>query len=254
MKALILAAGRGKRLKNITDSVNKCMLELYGKPVLEYNIDRAAEIKDINEIIIVVGYKAEDIINRYGIEYKGKRIRYVIQWEQKGVVHAIECAKEALGKDDFFLLLGDEVLVNSRHKEMLKKFMEENLFGICGVVFQKDKSKISRTYTILTDNEGQIFRLIEKPRKALNNWQGTGHCIFKNEILHYIERTPIHPERGEKELPDLIQCAVDDGQVVKIFNICDEYTNINSEEDLIEAQRILSFTCPSYIIQQNKIK
>lgn len=239
MKALILAAGRGKRLGHLTDSTNKCMLILRGRPVLEYNIERAADIKEVEEIVIVVGHRAEDIINKYGIRYKDKKIRYVIQWEQKGLVHAIECAKDTIGKDDFFLLLGDEVLVNSRHKEMLKKFVEEDLFGICGVLFQRDIRKISRTYSVLTDDNGRIFRLIEKPRKALNNWQGTGHCIFKNEIFNYIERTPIHPERGEKELPDLIQCAVDDGKIVKIFDICDEYVNINSEEDLVEAQRIL---------------
>jgi len=239
MKALILAGGRGSRLGNLTDSTNKCMLELCGKPVLEYNIERAVEIDEISEVIIVVGHRAEDIINKYGIKYGGKKIRYVIQWEQKGLVHAIECAKDVIGKDDFFLLLGDEVLVNSRHKEMLKKFREEDLFGICGVMFQRDKNKINRTYTVLVDDNGRIFRLIEKPKKALNNWQGTGHCIFKNEILSYIPRTPIHPERGEKELPDLIQCAVDYGQLVKIFNICDEYANINSKEDLIEAEQII---------------
>jgi len=238
MKALILAAGRGKRLGSMTDSTNKCMLELAGRPVLEYNLDRAAEL-DVDEIVLVVGYRAEDIINRYGINYKGKRISYVIQWEQKGLVHAIECARDALEGEDFFLLLGDEVLVNSRHKEMLEEFRRGDVFAICGVMFQKDKEKIKRTYTVLTDENGRVFRLIEKPKKALNNWQGTGHCIFKNEILSYIERTPIHPERGEKELPDLIQCAVDDGQVVKIFDICDAYTNINSEEDLKEAERIL---------------
>ena len=159
--------------------------------------------------------------------------------KQKGLVHAIECAKDAIGKDDFFLLLGDEILINSRHREMIKMFKEENLFGICGVLFQKDTSKISRTYTVLTDENGKIFRLIEKPKKALNNFQGTGHCVFKNEILFYIDRTPIHPERGEKELPDLIQCAIDDGHLIKIFNICDEYTNINSEEDLKTAENLL---------------
>ena len=164
MKALILAAGRGRRLRSISNSLNKCMLELCGKPVLEYNLDRAAEL-DVDEIVLVVGYRAEDIINRYGISYKGKRIRYVIQWEQKGLVHAIECAKEALGKEDFFLLLGDEVLVNSKHKEMLKAFRRENIYVMCGVVFQEDKEKIRRTYTVITDENGRVFRLIEKPRK-----------------------------------------------------------------------------------------
>ena len=240
MKALILAGGRGKRLGNITDSINKCMLPFEGKPVLEYNMERAADIDEVDQIVIVVGHRAEDIINKYGIAYKGKKITYVIQPEPKGLVHAIDCAKDTMGKDDFFLLLGDEILLNSRHRELIQKFREENVFAVCGVMLQKDRSKISRTYTVLTGENGRIFRLIEKPRRPLDNWQGTGHCVFKNEILSYIERTPIHPERGEKELPDLIQCAVDDGQLVKIFNICDEYTNINSREDLEEAQSIIS--------------
>lgn len=240
MKALILAAGRGKRLGSLTNESNKCMLELKGKPVLEYNLERASEL-EIDEIILVVGHRAEDIINKYGAEFRGKRIRYVLQWEQKGLVHAIECAKKELGKHDFFLLLGDEVLTNSKHKEMLDTFLKENVFGICGVVFQPDKEKIKRTYTILVDErEKRIFRLIEKPRKPLAHWQGTGHCIFKNEILSYIERTPIHPERGEKELPDLIQCAIDEGHVIKMFPICDKYTNINTEEDLKEAIQLMS--------------
>jgi dTDP-glucose pyrophosphorylase len=238
MKALILAAGRGKRLGKITDSTNKCMLLYNGKPVLEYNIERAASIDEVSEIVLVVGHRAEDIINRYGTEFKGKRVKYVIQWEQKGLVHAMEQAKNVIGNDDFFLLLGDEILINSRHQEMFRAFREENLFGICGVVFQGNKSKISRTYTVLTDNDGRIFRLIEKPKVALNNWQGTGHCMFKSEILAYAERTPIHPERGEKELPDLIQCAVDNGRLVKIFNLCEKYTNINDERDLAETKEM----------------
>jgi UDP-N-acetylglucosamine diphosphorylase / glucose-1-phosphate thymidylyltransferase / UDP-N-acetylgalactosamine diphosphorylase / glucosamine-1-phosphate N-acetyltransferase / galactosamine-1-phosphate N-acetyltransferase len=236
MKALILAGGRGKRLGSLTESTNKCLLNIGGKPAIEYNLERAIDIEDVNEIIIVVGHKAEDIINRYGTEYKGKKIRYVLQSEQRGLVHAIECSKDAIGNDDFFLFLGDEVMSNSRHKEMMKKFKEENLFAVCGITNQEDKTKIGRTYAVIVDNNDRIFRLIEKPKKALNNYQGTGHCIFKNEVLSFIDRTPIHPERGERELPDLIQCTIDDGQSVKIFNICDNYTNINSEEDLKEAE------------------
>jgi len=234
----MLAGGRGERLGSITESLNKCMFELGGKPVLEYNLDRAAEL-DLNEIIIVVGYRAEDIINRYGTNYKGTRIRYIIQKDQKGLVHAIECAKNAINKDDFFLMLGDEVLVNSRLQEMLTEFKSKDIFALCGVTSQEDKEKISNTYNVLIDDKNRVFRLIEKPKRVLNNWQGTGHCIFNNDLLSYIERTPIHPERGERELPDLIQCAVDDDHLVKIFDICDIYTNINSEEDLKEAEKLL---------------
>jgi dTDP-glucose pyrophosphorylase len=242
MKALVLAAGRGRRLGGITNSMSKCMLPimlpLSGKPILEYNLARA-DVPEIDEIVLVVGYKAETIINRYGTRYGEKRIQYVIQSEQKGLVHAIECSREALGDDDIFLLLGDEVLVNSRHREMLKAFTKDDTFGICGVLTQKDPSKIARTYTVLADRDGRILRLVEKPKVALNNWQGTGHCVFRNKVLSYAERTPIHPERGEKELPDLIQCAVDAGRVIRLLDVCDDYVNVNCEEELAEAERLL---------------
>ena len=242
MKGLILAGGRGKRLGEITKNTNKCMLEVNGLPAIEYNIRRAWDIPDIHEIVIVVGHRAEDIINRYGTSYNGKRIKYVIQWEQKGLVHAIECARDALENEDFYLFLGDEVLINSRHVEMYMEFKEKGYFTVCGVLVQPETEKIRRTYTLITDESGRIYRLIEKPKKPLNNLQGTGHCIFRNGIFSYLERTPIHPERNEKELPDLIQCAVDDGMQVYIYNICDYYTNINTEEDMKEVERLMKKT------------
>ena len=66
----------------------------------------------------------------------------------------------------------------------------------------------------------------------MNNIMGTGNCVFKNRIFEYIRYTPINHQRGEKELPDLIQSAIDDGQLVKIFDIGGNYINVNTVEDL----------------------
>lgn len=137
------------------------------------------------------------------------------------------------------LFLGDEVQVNPRHQQMVDLFKQEDLLGVCGIVPVADRSRISRTYALVQDEQQRIFRLIEKPRKPINEWMGTGNCVFKNDLLRYLERTPINQERGEKELPDLIQCAIDEGHPVKSFIICDAYTNINSELDLREAEIML---------------
>jgi NDP-sugar pyrophosphorylase family protein len=231
MKALILAGGRGKRLGEISNDKNKCMLEIGGKPLIEYSLDCASRT-EISEIVIVVGYRAEDIINTYGNKYNGKPIKYVIQSPQKGLVHAIECAQEAIEGEDFMLMLGDELLVNPAHQAMTEKYKKENLFGICGVVKVEDKNLIKKTYAIIQGEDEQIFRLIEKPTKPMNNMMGTGNCIFKNEILSYIPQTPINQKRGEKELPDLIQCAIDEGKIVKSFVICDQYFNINEPAEI----------------------
>jgi len=234
MKALILAGGRGKRLEGTCNDKNKCMIILKGKPLIEYSLDCAAQA-DVSEIVIVVGYKAEEIINTYGNKYKGKSIKYVIQREQKGLVHAIESAKETIGNEDLMLMLGDELMIRPKHREMVKKYRKENLFALCGVVTVEDIDLIKKTYAIIQGQDDRIFRLIEKPLKPMNNIMGTGNCIFRNEILSYIPQTPINQKRGEKELPDLIQCAIDEGNVVKSFAICERYFNINSEDEIKEA-------------------
>jgi dTDP-glucose pyrophosphorylase len=227
----MLAGGRGKRLDDLSKFKNKCMLPIMGRHVIEYNLDCAAET-DINEIVIVVGYRAEEIINFLGNQYQGKKIRYVIQSEQKGLVHAIECAQETIDGDDFMLMLGDEVLIKPTHQAMIEDYKKSNSFVICGILCVDDTNMIKRTYTLIQDDNNIIYRLIEKPLNPLNNCMGTGNCIFKNEIYKYIQYTPIHYDRKEKELPDLIQCAIDDGKVVKSFNICDKYTNINTKNDI----------------------
>ena len=239
MKALILAGGRGNRINEFSENQNKCMMPFRGKPLIQHALDRIART-DLSEIIIVVGYKAEDIINHYGISFRDKRIRYVIQREQKGLVHGIECAGELLEGEDFMLMLGDEVMANARGKEMLQIFQsDKSIFGVCGILEVQDRNQIRRTYALVKDDQNRIFRLIEKPSKPFNNFQGTGNCIFGNQILNYIETTPIHHERGEKELPDLIQCCIDEGHIVKAFRICDQYININSLEDLMMAERFI---------------
>ena len=231
MKALILAGGRGNRLDELSTRKNKCMLIINNKPVIEYSLDCAVNT-EVDEIIIVVGYRAEEIINTFGNQYKNKKLKYVIQWEQRGLVNAIECARETLNGDDFMLMLGDEILINPRHQAMLDEFKKGSLFGLCGVLLVEDRESIRRTYTLIQDGDNIIYRLVEKPRNPINAYMGTGDCVFKNAIYNYIDVTPIHHERKEKELPDLIQCAIDDGMLVKSFIICDRYTNINTKEDI----------------------
>lgn len=241
MKALILAGGRGLRLNELSEDLNKCMIKISGRPVIEYGLDSAVNA-GINEIVIVVGYKAEAIINAYGNVYKGKKLSYVIQWEQHGLVHAIECARKAIDGHDFMLLLGDEIMVNPRHVNMLKEFKNGDVFAICGILSVKDRELIKRTYSITQDKNLIVYRLIEKPNNPLNDLMGTGDCVFSNKIFDYIDHTPIHHERREKELPDLIQCAIDDGKCVKSFNICDCYANINSHNDINFVENILKST------------
>ena len=231
-KALVLAAGRGSRLENLTDDKNKCMNEFRGRPLIEYSLENAIRAQ-ISEIVIVVGYKAQSIIDRLGKDFKGTPIKYVLQRERKGLVEAIECSQDAIDGSDFMLFLADEIFIGARHSEMISHFNSQGLFAICGVVQVEDISEISKTYALIFNElNNRIYRLIEKPRKPLNNLMGTGNCVFKNEVFNYIPYVPINHQRGEKELPDLMQCAIDDGLLVEYFDIGHRYININTLDDL----------------------
>ena len=127
MKALILAGGSGKRLSENSNNHNKCMLQLFGKPLVQYSLENAVRV-GVSAIVMVVGYRAEEIINGFGNRFQNVRIKYVIQHDAKGLVHAIECARDAIGDSDFMLFLADEILRSPRHQEMIDQFYSEDLF------------------------------------------------------------------------------------------------------------------------------
>ncbi|MEW6074790.1 MAG: sugar phosphate nucleotidyltransferase [Candidatus Omnitrophota bacterium] len=235
MKALILAAGRGKRLDEVSLGINKCMLKVQGKYIIAHSLDCVATLPEIEQVIIVVGYHAQDIMREFGSLYRGKNISYVRQQEQQGLVDAIECARVEVGASDFMLMLGDELMLNPHHPEFIKEFLGTGVFALCGTVKVSDTNLIKKTYAVIQNEDRRIFRLIEKPNYFFNNLMGTGNCLFKNKIFDYIAKTPINQKRHEKELPDLIQCAIDEGEIVRTFSICEEYINVNSEEELRKA-------------------
>jgi dTDP-glucose pyrophosphorylase len=235
MKALILAAGRGNRLSEVSNGHNKCMLRLFGKPLVQYSLENAVRA-GVSEIVMVVGYQTEEIINVFGNRFDNVRIRYVIQYDAKGLVDAIDRARAAIGDSDFMLFLADEILSAPCHRSMLEKFYAEEMFVTCGVVDEPELNEIRKTYAIIQDDEQRVYRLIEKPRNPHNHIRGTGNCIFSSRIFDYIAFTPINQNRGEKELPDLIQCAIDDGHLVKSFWIGNEYININTPDDILRVE------------------
>lgn len=235
MIGLVLAAGRGKRINEITRYQNKCMLMLDGRPLLDYHLESAVQA-GVNRFVVVIGYLGDSIRQRFGHSYQGRPIEYIEQQEQHGLVHAITMASPLLD-DDFLLMLGDEFFLGPRHAELVKTFYAGNYFGLCGTVHEPDPATIRKTYSVLLGKDDRVCRLIEKPRKPVNHIKGTGVCAFRRAMLDYIEFTPVHYLRKEKELPGLIQEAVDDGEHVGVYPICERYLNMNQIEDLEEFAR-----------------
>jgi len=131
--------------------------------------------------------------------------------------------------------------MKTNHKSFIDEFFKSDAFAVCGVIKVHDKKLIRKTYSILFDKDSKrIFRLIEKPKNPINDIMGTGNIIFKNQIFDYIIQTPINQKRGEKELPDLVQCAIDDGKKIIYSILAYEYVNVNTPKDITIIKGIIA--------------
>jgi NDP-sugar pyrophosphorylase family protein len=106
MQAVILAAGRGTRMKELTEHTPKPILEVAGRPLLQYALDSIPD--EVDEVIIIVGYLGSMIHDRFGPDYYGKRLLYVEQEQLNGTAGALWLAKEFL-KDPFLVLNSDNI-------------------------------------------------------------------------------------------------------------------------------------------------
>jgi len=207
MKAVILAAGKGKRLMPITSSRPKPMIPLAGKPLLEYTI---LGLKDagISEILLIVGYKEEDIKEYFGngLDKFNVNIEYISQEEQLGTGHAVSYAKDFVKDTPFLLMYGDLITDPKIFKDILEKFNETKIEGLITLL----KVNNPQDYGIISLNSDDfVEKITEKPSPELNlgNLANAGIYIFNPMIFKAIEKTE-KSIRGEYEFTDSMEILI----------------------------------------------
>lgn len=173
MQAVILTAGRGKRMKHLTENVNKNMLKVNGKPILKYKLDSLP--KEIDEIIFVIGYQGDQIKEQFGEKYKGRKISYVEQKKLNGTGGAIHKAKKLL-KGKFLVIYGDDLY----HKEDIKEIMKYNL-----AVLAKEIEDVSRFGILKTDKQGHLIDIVEKPKRSKSKLAAIGLFVLNKAFFKY---------------------------------------------------------------------
>jgi UDP-N-acetylglucosamine diphosphorylase / glucose-1-phosphate thymidylyltransferase / UDP-N-acetylgalactosamine diphosphorylase / glucosamine-1-phosphate N-acetyltransferase / galactosamine-1-phosphate N-acetyltransferase len=149
MQAVILAAGKGTRMRPLTYDIPKPMLPIKGKPVLEYTIDSLPE--EIDEVIIVINHLGDQIKNYFGDVWKGRKIKYVLQEELNGTGGAIYSCKHLVG-DDFLVINGDDLYRREDFKKMLDN-------GLSILTYEVDSPK--RFGVLKVDENGNLIDIIE---------------------------------------------------------------------------------------------
>jgi len=230
MKAVILAAGEGLRCRPLTLTRSKVMLPVANKPILEYVI-RALSKNDIKDIIIVVGYKKERIMDHFGngIDF-GTNISYIDQDAQLGTAHAVKLAEPLVG-EKFMVLNGDNLIDEETISDLLR-----GDFGDISIL-SVTRDQITG-YGVLLIDKGKVSQIIEKPRDRISHLVNTGIYIFSSSIFSEIEKTPIS-EIGEYAITDTIQKMIEKG--ASVTNITTRRTWIDAVHswDLLKVNSVL---------------
>lgn len=224
MKAVILAAGKGTRMRELTASVPKPMLKVHGMPILEHIITGLIQA-GIRDFCIITGFQAETIENHFGDGSRwNANVKYVRQEVQDGTGKAPELAKAFIGSDDFLLTYGDILVKPETYIAMVRRFKEADFSGLITVTVGEDVTKGAINFF---DGDFCLQRIVEKPSAAqvaefkaqglLKSgdpvWYNAGIYIFKPALFNYTARLQKSP-RGEYELPDAITMMLEDGQKI----------------------------------------
>jgi glucose-1-phosphate thymidylyltransferase len=235
MKGLILAGGRGTRLRPITHTGPKQLIPVANKTVLEYAIEDLKEV-GIDEIGVVLGNLGRDEIQALlgdGSDY-GVDITYIVQGNPLGLAHAAGCARDFISDDDFVMYLGDNML-----KQGIVDLVGSYESGDydAGIALQQVDNP-SQFGLAEVDGEGEVVRLVEKPDDPPSNLALIGIYIFSPAIFDAIDA--IEPSwRDELEITDAIQWLLEEGLSVDSRIIEGWWKDTGKPEDIIEANRLV---------------
>jgi dTDP-glucose pyrophosphorylase len=247
MKAVILAAGRGTRMRDLTNELPKPMLKVMGVPILEHIIQGLVS-NGIQEIFIVTGFRA-DVIEAYfgGGQKWGARLAYGRQKIQDGTGKAPEIAKEFVGDDAFLLTYGDILVKPETYGHMIKRFSEGTFSGLVTVTGSEDVTKGGLNFF---DEEFCLTRVVEKPsdkellelrnqgflRPGQTAWYNAGIYIFRPiafEFTGALQKSP----RGEYELTDAINAMVKSSHRIAGMQIEGRWVDVRDPEVLASLER-----------------
>ncbi|MGD0745262.1 MAG: nucleotidyltransferase family protein [Verrucomicrobiota bacterium] len=242
MKAVILAAGKGTRMRELTHELPKPMLRVQGKPILEHIVAGilAAGIRDI---FIVTGWRADVIQNHFGDGKKWQgRILCGRQVIQDGTGKAPEAAKAFVGDSPFLLTYGDILVPPETYPQMLRRFGEGDFAGVVTVTRGEDVTKGGLNFF---DDQFCLKRLVEKPSpgqlEQLRHdgwlkpnapvWYNAGIYIFRPALFEFTARLQ-KSARGEYELTDAISAMIAAGQRLAGLEIQGRWVDVRDPETL----------------------
>ncbi len=234
-KVVILAAGKGTRMLHLTKRKSKHLIEVLKKPFLSYLLDNIIEA-GYKELIIVTGYKA-DVTKDFLKKYKPPdqcEIKLINQFEilgekKYGTAIAVMTAKDIVKKEDFIVVMGDNLYSPKDLKEISISTKYNFIAG-----FKKENPQ---RYGVLLLKDGFLKKIVEKPKKYIGNLINSGLYKFTPEVFEKIKKLK-SSKRGEYELTDAINLLAKENKM-KVKIIKDYWLDFGNPADIIKLSRFL---------------
>lgn len=226
MKAVLLAAGKGKRMQPLTLTTPKPLLKVLGKPILEYTFEALPD--EIDEVYVIVGYLQEQIREHFGKEWHGRNIHYVEQIENMGTGDAVMRVREYCRRDEKFLVLNGDDLY---HKADLEEMIQHNW-----VLLASQVENPSRFGVLQVDREGFLVDIIEKPRIPSGDLINAGAYVID---ANYFDAPLVSIKGDEYGLPQTLQKMVHDGLIHLRVQIATFWFPLGYPVDILEAEKAL---------------
>lgn len=234
LKGLVLAGGKGSRLRPLTATGAKQLVPVANKPVLFYALEQMIEA-GITDIGIITGDTGDQVREALGNGSAfGARFTFIPQDAPLGLAHAVATGREFLGDDPFCMYLGDNFLKNGiiSHAERYRSN------GAQSQILLKRVEDPRAVGVAVLDDGGRVVKLVEKPQTWVSDLAVIGVYFFGPEI-HEITPTLTPSARGELEITDAIQGLVDAGYNVDASIIDDAWIDTGKKDDMLEANRVV---------------
>ena len=226
-RAVILAAGRGKRMGSITDEVPKPMLPVNGKPMLEHIIERLSQA-GIKKFLVVVGYRGEIIKKHF--QNLPFNIKFKVQNPVNGTASAALLAEDFIRKKPWFLTYGD-ILCDPAEYTRCISILDQHpaTSAVVAVKEVDDPWQGAAVYEIA----GLISKIVEKPPQgtSMTRWNSAGFYLFQRVVFEYLHRVQPSP-RGEYELTSALDGMLGDRLELRISAIAGDWRDVGRPEDL----------------------
>jgi NDP-sugar pyrophosphorylase family protein len=217
MQAVILAAGRGKRLRPITLKRSKAMAPVLGKPIVERVMEGLAA-QGVDEFVVVASPDDQKIMHHFDqLSELQARVRIVHQRERLGMAHALNCAAPLI-RGDFVLSACDNLVATDQIERLMAAWQQSPRPNALLTLMPVEPEQVSKGAVV--DMQGRwVTRIVEKPRpeEAISNIYSLPLYCFRPRILDYLSQVPRSP-RGEYELQDAIQMLIEgEGRVTGVI-------------------------------------